>query len=176
MSPKGLPRRHDRTYREDVRLHGQSGAGTGEDPAVRQYRYVLRTAPPDALLALNAAALEGVAASDRQVVLEAAQGQLVAGGRLTTDDVAALARLVSLGERRVPGALLRHIDPLVLGRLARAALDAEAAFGLLTGYAAWDGKDPEPATEEEVDRQFARPGHDAETNHTIARGQGGFSF
>jgi hypothetical protein len=75
--------------------------------------------------------------------------QLVAGLRLEADDIPALSRLVVLGERRSPGALLRHCPSATLRRLADAALVSEAAFGLLTGYAAWDGLDPEPAPEEE---------------------------
>lgn len=115
---------------------------------VRQYRYLLRTAPPDALEHVHLEALAEVSGEDRAAVLRTVQEQLVTGLRLQPDDVPALARLVGLGERRSPGALLRHGHPDVLRRLADAALESEAAFGLLTGYAAWDGEDPAPPAEE----------------------------
>lgn len=170
--PKRLPSRYPRAYRWCVRHFRQGRSGPDADRAVRQYRYVLRTATPGVLLAVNAAALAGVTPSDRDVILRAVQRQLATGGGLTAEDVPALARLLSRGERHEPRALLRHLDPLVLGRLARAALDSDAAFGLLGGYAAWDGRDAEPASPEEVDRQFAPNGPDSGTTYDVARGPG----
>lgn len=120
-----------------------------EDPVVRQYRYLLRTAPGDALEHAHLEALGVLSPQDRAAVLRTVQEQLVAGLRLEPDDVPALARLVVLGERRSPGALLRHCPAEPLRRLADAALVSEAAFGLLSGYAAWDGLDPEPAPDED---------------------------
>lgn len=93
-------------------------------------------------------ALTEVEGEDRAAVLRTVQEQLVTGLHLQHDDVPALARLVVLGERRSPGALLRHCRPDVLRRLADAALASEAPFGLLTGRAAWDGQDPAPPAEE----------------------------
>jgi hypothetical protein len=127
----------------------QASAPAEEDPLVRQYRYLLRTAPADALEHVHLEALAELSADDRAAVLRTVQVQLVAGLRLEADDIPALSRLVVLGERRSPGALLRHCPSATLRRLADAALVSEAAFGLLTGYAAWDGLDPEPAPEEE---------------------------
>lgn len=106
---------------------------TDEDPVVRQYRYLLRTVPPDTLEHMHLEALTEVAGEDRAAVLRTVQEQLVTGLHLQPDEVPALARLVVLGERRSPGALLRHCRPDVLRRLADAALASEAAFGLLTG-------------------------------------------
>ncbi|HET6693388.1 MAG TPA: hypothetical protein VFG97_03725 [Pedococcus sp.] len=120
-----------------------------EDPVVRQYRYFLRTAPGDALEHAHLEALGVLSPQDRAAVLRTVQEQLVAGLRLEPDDVPALARLVVLGERRSPGALLRHCPAEPLRRLADAALVSEAAFGLLSGYAAWDGLDPEPSPDED---------------------------
>jgi hypothetical protein len=147
-----------------------------EDPVVRQYRFLLRTAPGDALDAVHREALEALPSDDRRAVLRTVQEQLVAGLRLDADDVPALARLVVLGERRSPGAVLRHADPPVLRRLAEAALASEAAFGLLTGYAAWDGADPEvvePAwesTERGTGWHDARLNPGANWNHAVGGG------
>jgi hypothetical protein len=135
-----------------------------EDPVVRQYRYLLRTAPADALEAIHQEALAVIPATDRGTVLRTIQEQLVAGLRLDADDVPALSRLLVLGERRSPGSLLRHCDPAVLGRLADAALVSEAAFGLLTGYAAWDGAEPEPAEAQWEAIDHHEKWHDARLN------------
>jgi len=118
-----------------------------EDPAVRQYRYLLRTAPQDALEAAHVDALSSVGPQHRETVLRTVQEELVAGAHLHADDVRPLAHLVTLGERRSPGALTSSIPEPALSELARAVIESEPAFGLLTGYASWDGIDPEPPVE-----------------------------
>jgi hypothetical protein len=147
-------------------------APADEDPVVRQYRYLLRTAPGDALEHVHREALAELSPDDRFAVLRTVQDQLVAGLRLEADDVPALSRLVVLGERRSPGALLRHCPTGPLRRLADAALVSEAAFGLLTGYAGWDGRDPEPAPEEEWQARQHRNWNDP-ADHPYAFGNGG---
>lgn len=118
---------------------------TVEDQTVRQYRFLLRTAPLDALQAAHLEALGTMGPGHREAVLRAVQDGLVAGGRLTADDIGALARLVTIGERRDPGAFLAACDGLVRHSLAAAVIESEAVFGLFGGYADWDGLDPEPA-------------------------------
>ena len=115
-----------------------------EDQAVRQYRYLLRTAPLDALQAAHHEALGQLEEPQRALVLAAVRDGLVAGQRLTTGDTSAIARLVSIGERRDPRAFLDACAPSALHALAEGVLQAEAAFGLFAGYAAWDGSDPAP--------------------------------
>ena len=144
-----------------------------EDPVVRQYRYLLRTAPGDALEHAHLEALEVLSPQERGALLRTVQEQLVAGLRLGPDDVPALAHLVVLGERRSPGALLRHCPPAVLRRLADAALVSEAAFGLLSGYAAWDGRDPEPMTEEAWEARHHRNWSDPAQITDVQRAYGG---
>ena len=70
-----------------------------------------------------------------------------------------LAHLLTLGERRVPGAVLRACDPTVLVHLARAVIDTEAAFGLFGGYAGWDGAEPEPVPLVDHRAGFDEPWH-----------------
>lgn len=115
-----------------------------EDQAVRQYRFLLRTAPADALQAAHHEALDQLDEGQRALVLAAVKQGLVAGQRLGPGDTGAIARLVSIGERRDPRAFLDVCDPTALHALASAVIQAEAAFGLFAGYAAWDGSDPEP--------------------------------
>lgn len=119
-------------------------ADQAEDQTVRQYRYLLRTASPDALQAAHREALDDLGQDQRAAILTAVQEGLVAGHRLGPDDTGAIARLVSLGERRDPRAFLQACDPAALRALAGAVNQAEASFGLFAGYAAWDGAEPDP--------------------------------
>lgn len=130
-------------------------AAVDEDPVVRQYRYLLRSAPADALEAAHAEALAGPASGVRAAVLAAVQEAFVAGGRLSPDRTGAVARLLVRGERRSPGAFLQTCEPDVLDALAAAVVGSEAAFGLFAGYAAWDGAEPAP-TDLGVDHGGAR--------------------
>jgi hypothetical protein len=140
-----------------------------EDLVVRQYRFLLRTAPLDALEAAHAEALEQLGPHHRSAVLRAVQVGLVAGLRLGPYDVRRLARLVSLGERRAPGAFLRASEPHVLRALADAVVLAEASFGLFGGYAAWDGSEPPTPEDGWSDGGFGEPWHDALVTRVIYR-------
>jgi hypothetical protein len=133
-----------------------------EDQAVRQYRFLLRTAPLDALEEAHLEVLVPMAPPRRAQVLRAVQDGLVAGLRLRPDDVRPIAHLVTLGERRRPGEFLRACPPAVLLELAEAVIVAEAMFGRFSGYAAWDGTEPEPTEAGEwVDGGFGEHWHDA---------------
>lgn len=112
---------------------------------VRQYRFLLRTAPADALEQAHVEALGALTRPERVAVLSAVQTSLVAGLRLGPDDCRRLAHLMTLGERRVPGALLTSYQDAVLQRLAALVIHSDAAFGLFSGYVRWDGIDPAPA-------------------------------
>lgn len=116
-----------------------------EDPLERQYRFLLRTAPADAMEAAHVEALGAVPENVRAAVLLTVQEALVAGQRLTTADRGSLARLVTVGERRTPGTFLAACPSVARRRLAEAVVDSEAVFGLFGGYAVWDGAEPEPA-------------------------------
>ena len=115
-----------------------------EDQALRQYRFLLRTAPLDALQAAHHQALDRLTEGDRARILTAVQDGLVAGQRLGPGHTAAMARLISIGEHRNPRGFLDACDSTALGLLAQAVNQAEAVFGLFSGYAAWDGAEPEP--------------------------------
>ena len=129
-----------------------------EDQAVRQYRFLLRTAPQDALEAAHVDALSAIGPQHRETVLRTVQAQLVAGAHLHADDVKPLAHLMTLGERRSPGVLTSSIPDPALSELARALIDSEPAFGLFGGYAEWDGVDP-TAPEEHDDSEYGEHWH-----------------
>lgn len=139
---------------------------------MRQYRFLLRTMPLDALEEAHLEALEPMAWSRRSIVLRAVQYGLVAGLRLTPDDVRPIAHLISLGERRQPGDFLQACPPVVLLQLAEAVIVAEASFGRFGGYAGWDGRDPDvdPGVD---DSAFSQPWHVAHEVHVSYLGISG---
>ena len=118
-------------------------AGPEEDQVVRQYRYLLRTAPPDALEAAHTEALARLPRPQRAALLATVQNALVAGQRLTADDCEPLAHLMTLGERRSPGVLLGEYPTHLRRDLAEGVIHSEAVFGLFGGYASWDGSEPQ---------------------------------
>lgn len=130
---------------------------------MRQYRFLLRTAPLDALEEAHVEVLGSMAWVRRGAVLQAVQDGLVVGLRLTADQVRPIAHLVTLGERRRPGDFLRACAPSVLFELADAVILSEAMFGRFAGYAAWDGAEPELTEEPWADGGFAEPWHEALT-------------
>jgi hypothetical protein len=143
-----------------------------EDVVVRQYRFLLRTAPEDALEAAHVEALEAMGENGRAAVLRGIQTGLVAGLRLTPEQVRALAHLIALGERRAPGAFLGACEPHVLRDLADRVVVAEASFALFSAYAGWDGTEPEvdPGVD---DSAFAEHWHVAHEVHVMYRGMHG---
>lgn len=118
-----------------------------EDPVVRQYRFLLREASPDAVEVAHTEALSRLGEDNRRVILTAVQRGLVAGQRLQPGDAAQIAHLIVLGERRSPNAFLSSCEPATLLALSQAVIHTEACFGLFGRYAAWDGADPEPEEE-----------------------------
>lgn len=134
-----------RFFRRDRHApRGADPADIVEDPVVRQYRYLLRTAPADAVEAAHAESLPRLGDADRAAVLRAVQTGLVAGQRLTPEAVTKIAHLLVSGEHRDPGAFLRACPPASLHELSREVIHSESAFGLFGGYAGWDGAEPEP--------------------------------
>lgn len=129
-----------------------------ESQDVRQYRFLLRTANLDALEAAHREALEELSPKDRGRVLQGVRDGLVAGLRASADDVTIIAHLLTVGERRAPGAFLSACDLHALEQLARAVNVAEAAFGLFAGYTAWDGHEPDRSPERD-DSEYAEGWH-----------------
>jgi hypothetical protein len=117
-------------------------ADAPEDPVERQYRYLLRTAPADALEAAHTEALPLLSEPQQESLLDTLRSSLLVGGHLTTNDHAKIAHLVTVAERRSPGQLLTALRPDVRQDLAAGVLESEWSFGLLSEYASWDGAEP----------------------------------
>jgi hypothetical protein len=124
-----------------------AGSRRDEDPVVRQYRFLLRQAPPDAVEKAHAEALTRLGEEQRRAILTAIQGGLVAGHRLHVSDTTQMAHLIVLGERRAPRAFMSACEPATLLALSQSVTRSDACFGLFGPYAAWDGVDPVPEGE-----------------------------
>ena len=131
------------------RLFGQrrtsgEGAGpvTGED-AVARWRYLVRTAPPEAVVAAHASGVEALEADLRAEVLQRIRSALGAlePGAVVPADAAVLVRAGARAERRVPGFLERALSAgpqggRALTGLATAVVATAAAGPFLRGFEA----------------------------------------
>lgn len=142
------------------RGHPPAVRDAAEDQTVRQYRYLLRTAPIDALEHAHVDALKAIGPQGREIVLGTVQAELLTGAHLQPDEVTAVAHLVTVGERRRPGALTTSLPATTLHALAHEVIHSEPAFGLFGGYAAWDGLDPQPVPEHD-DSEYGERWHAA---------------
>jgi hypothetical protein len=86
--------------------NGGPGAGRSpDDVAVDRYRYLLRTAPPDAVEEAHAEAFAQLTPEQRRRVLAEVGAQVPAAERATSDDPRSLARMATRAEMRNPGTL-----------------------------------------------------------------------
>ncbi|MFC7878835.1 hypothetical protein [Isoptericola sp. NPDC057391] len=76
-----------------------------DEVAVERYRYLLRTAPPDAVEQAHAEAFARLTPEQRRRVLEEVGSGLPANERATSDDPQSLARMATRAEMRNPGTL-----------------------------------------------------------------------
>jgi len=113
---------------------------------VRQYRFLLREAAPEAVEEAHIEAMTRLSPEQRLLILTSIQHGLLAGQRLSPEDISKMARLIVLGERRSPNAFISACDPVVLRALSDAVIHADASFGLFGQYATWDGVDRPPRT------------------------------
>lgn len=139
---------------------------------MRQYRFLLRTAPLDAMEEAHVEVLARLTSARRATILRAVQEGLVTGLRSSPDDVRRVAHLLVLGERRSPGAFLSTCPHSVLVDLAQEVIVAEASFGRFGGYAGWDGSEPRPRPDVD-DSPFAQPWHVAVETRVSYRGLAG---
>ncbi|MGO4341533.1 hypothetical protein [Pedococcus sp. 2YAF34] len=85
---------------------GRTQAGSGEDErAIARYRYLLRTAAPEALEQVHAEAFGHLTPDQRAQVLTELSRDLPPGERPTGDDPQSLARTATRAELRQPGYL-----------------------------------------------------------------------
>ncbi|HET6339084.1 MAG TPA: hypothetical protein VFG30_37950 [Polyangiales bacterium] len=84
---------------------------SADDQAIARYRYLLRTAPPDAVEQAHAEAFSQLTPAQRQQLLEELGRDLPASERGESSDPRALARMATRAELRQPGFLERTLGP-----------------------------------------------------------------
>ncbi|WP_277212067.1 hypothetical protein [Isoptericola croceus] len=84
---------------------GTAGGRGADDVAIDRYRYLLRTAPPDAVEQAHVEAFSQLTPEQRRRVLAEVGASLPASERATSDDPQALARMATRAELRNPGTL-----------------------------------------------------------------------
>ena len=90
---------------QDTPVSGRGGPrpATGDDAAIQRYRYLLRTAPPEAIEQAHAEAFAALTPEQRRTVLTELGSQVPASERAASDDPQALARMATRAEMRQPG-------------------------------------------------------------------------
>jgi hypothetical protein len=81
-----------------------------DEQAVERYRYLLRTAPPEAIEEAHAEAFAQLTPEQRRLVLEGLSSDLPPRERTDRDDPQSLARLATRAELRRSGTLERTFD------------------------------------------------------------------
>jgi hypothetical protein len=79
--------------------------------AVRRYRYLLRTAPPEAIEQAHAEAFAQLSPDQRRQVLQQLSQEVPEHERARSDDPASLARMATRAELRQPGVLVQVLGP-----------------------------------------------------------------
>jgi hypothetical protein len=96
-------------YGEPTRYMGQ-GPGQQQmtdQQAVDRYRYLLKTAPPDAIEQAHAEAFARLTPDQRRMVLEQLSAQVPPSERVNSEDPRSLARMATRAEMREPGTMER---------------------------------------------------------------------
>lgn len=86
-------------------------ARTDDEIAVDRYRYLLRTAPPDAVEEVHAEAFATLTPQQRRLVFEELSHRAAVADRPASDDPRVLARSATRSELRQPGFLERTLGP-----------------------------------------------------------------
>lgn len=111
-----LDRLLGREPRQQQQPYGQAYGqrpGAGQQPAdpdqaaIERYRYLLRTAPPDAIEQAHAEAFAQLTPEQRRQVLDGLAAEVPPSERATDDDPRSLARMATRAELRQPGTLER---------------------------------------------------------------------
>lgn len=89
---------------------GQSPEEMTDEQAVERYRYMLRTAPPDAVEQAHAEAFTRLTPEQRRMVLDELSREVPEGERATSDDPKSLARMATRAEMRQPGTMERTFN------------------------------------------------------------------
>ncbi|HEY8371051.1 MAG TPA: hypothetical protein VIM86_17250 [Thermodesulfobacteriota bacterium] len=119
----------------------------GDEQAIARYRYLLRTAPPEAIEQAHAEALAELTAEQRARVLGHLAREAPPGERLDPSrdaDPRTLARAATRAEMRRPGTLERSLSGSLLGTIAGAFIGTAIANQFLGGFDAAGAEEADP--------------------------------
>ena len=166
-----------------------AGGTSSDEQAVARYRYLLRTAPPEAIEQAHAEAFARLTPEQRALVLRQLGESLPEGERLgdpRQTDPETLARLATRAEVRRPGTLERSLGGVgmggmftgsLLGTIAGTVIGTAIAHQILGGVdaAAFDHAGPEPADAEPSEAESSEVEADADFGDAGDLGGGDFS-
>src|SRR3712207_1521988 len=114
---------------------GRRPAPTDEQ-ALERYRYLLRTAPPEAIEQAHAEAFAQLTPQQRQQVLRELGNQVPDYERARSDDPSSLARMATRAELRQPGTLERTFGGMGggYGGPGFGSMFASSLLGSIAGY------------------------------------------
>lgn len=118
--------------------YGTPTGGSADEQALARYRYLLRTAPPDAIEQAHAEAFARLTPEQRAQVLRELSGELSPGERAAFGnraDPQALARIATRAEVRRPGTLERAFGGGGMGRGMGMGMGGMLAGSLLSSIA-----------------------------------------
>lgn len=108
-----------------------ASARSDDEIAVDRYRYLLRTAPPDAVEEVHAEAFAKLTPQQRRLVFEELSQNAAAADRPASDDPRTLARSATRSELRQPGFLERTLGSGATGSRGGAGLGTMIGGSLL---------------------------------------------
>lgn len=104
----GVDRQYEETVNTVKRQSAERVAGMSEDErAIARYRYLLQTAPPEAIEQVHAEAFAALTPEQRQQVFEALKNNAPSGDAPRAADPESLAVSATRSEMRAPGTLER---------------------------------------------------------------------
>ncbi len=105
-------RREPERARETVRLSPEEQQRVVDEQAIARYRYLIRTAPPEAIEQAHAEAFAKLTPEQRRKVLQELSQELPPHERIERDDPQSLARMATHAELRQPGVVERIFMPM----------------------------------------------------------------
>jgi hypothetical protein len=121
------------------RFKGAAPEGAGDEQAIARYRYLLRTAPPEAIEQAHAEAFARLTPAQRQRLLQELASDMPDAERNAAyrggEAPGALARVATRAELREPGAMERAWNRMGSATGAGPGLGGFFAGGLLVGMA-----------------------------------------
>jgi hypothetical protein len=104
-----------------------------DEQAVERYRYLLRTAPPEAIEQAHAEAFAQLTPDQRRLVLEGLSRDLPPEERAASDDPQSLARMATRAELRRPGTMERTFGGMSPGGVGMGGLMAGSFLSTIAG-------------------------------------------